>query len=434
MRSRLSLRLLIWRLFSRPPGGREWLVAGLMAALPLLVAAGPGSPPASTALRVGDWEVSARASFDVVSDQVNGRLHFVYAEVGRLHHAESSDGGATWTTPRHVASGYGQVMAVDSLGTLHLVYEAAMSTRMEYRTFAGGVWSEPRELSAHASPRETKLLAPRIAVDGNDNIHLIYWALGDVDESGNKNRCVYWYRRSGQAEFDPPELWKYDPAGERGWGKYGALAVDSDGHMHIFYAAGRFNHHAIERRVRYSDGRWGRRDHWLGRLLTDWCIGAAVDAAGVVHLAVQTRVGDALKVVYLNNRDDPAKLAIHHELGDEDFETFTQLRVEDGGDLWLVMGHRKFTRPAPGEEPAGMPDIGTYAHFDASTSTWSPRTPLSPDGRINLDTRRSGEPRIVKHDGVVRIFYAEKQPEGKWTHWQRVTGTPHPVPATPAAR
>ena len=89
-----------------------------------------GTPAAPR--RVGNWDLNARAVFAVAAAPQGRELHFVYAEGSGLHHARSSDGGLTCTTPAFVANGGAPTLAVDRAGIAHLVHEAPGTTRIEY--------------------------------------------------------------------------------------------------------------------------------------------------------------------------------------------------------------------------------------------------------------------------------------------------------------
>ncbi len=400
----------------------------LVFVLALIVSPSPAAGPSP--LRVGQWEVDRHATFAVASDMVGDRLHIVYGDKGGMHYACSTDGGVTWTEPELVGRGVGQVLVVDRRGTVHLVNETGNRKRIEYRSRSGGAWSEPRDLGAWVEgDGEPALCAPRLAVDGADNLHLIYWTYwkGQGNSWKPGSRCVYVHRRAGAADFDPPELWR--DRGGQGYARYGRLAVDPAGDLHVFYASGLLTRgHHLERRVRHRDGTWGRHDLWPSRLLTDWCIGAAVTTDGVAHISVQSNLVDGMKVIYMNNRESPEVLAERHSFGRETFETFTDLLALPNGDLWVATGHIEEAGTFPGEPPDEMPDIGTFAHYRAATGTWTARTPVSPEGAVNLDRRQANEPRLVVHGGQVRLFYAEKLPDGKWRHWQRILG---PASSTP---
>ncbi len=381
---------------------------------------------ASVPQRVGQWELNARAVFAVAAAPQGKTLHFVYVDGGRLHHAQSADGGATWSAPEFVANGSAPVLAVDRSGVAHLVHEALGTTRIEYRSFTRGAWSPARDITTSVPGNEAQALAPRVAVDGAGHVHVIYWTLWKAPDYKPGSRTAYWRKPAGQAEFEAPVLLSHRDEG--GNARHGALAVDPTGDVHVFYVSHRNFSHALERRVRHRDGTWGRHDHWLGKLRTDWCIGAAVTADGVVHISAQMRVGERLNVIYSNTRDNPAVLAQQYDLGWEGYETYTHLLATPKNDLWIVTGHIEHKDRAAFEPPEDTPNIGTWTRYDATAHMWSPRTPLSAPGVVNLDTRRGNAPQLVSLDGQVHVFYAERLPGKKWRHWQRRLDS-----ATPAA-
>lgn len=379
-------------------------------------------------LRVGHWELNSRPVFAVAADPAGRRQHFAYTDGTRIHHAHSADGGLTWSAPQFVATGSTPELAIDRGGTAHLVYEAAGTTRVEYRSFGADGWSAARDITAGVSGKPSQALAPRIAVDGAGHVHVIYWTLWKDPEWKPGSRTAYWRKPAGQSDFEPPILWSH--AREGGNARYGTLAIDSAGDLHLFYASHIHLAHFIERRVRHRDGSWGRHDVWRGHLVTDWCIGAAVTADAVAHLTVQSKLNDHLHVFYANTRADPLVRTVEHDFGPENYETVTQLLAAPNGDLWFAAGHVEHREYTSEKNPHARPNLATWSHYRAATATWSERLPVSPPGAINVDARRGNHPRLVLQGGQVRIFYAEKLPGGKWRHWQRLLS---PAPAEPAA-
>lgn len=372
---------------------------------------------ANTPLRVGDWEIDRRAVFTVAAAPAGADLHFIYAEGSRLQHAHSSDSGLTWSASQSVAAGSAPELAVDHRGVAHLVYEAAGNSRVEYRSYADGKWTDALDITTSVPGKEAQALVPRIVVDGANHVHVLYWTLWKDKDYKPGSRAAYWRKPDGASAFEAPTLFSHQREG--GNARHGALAVDPAGDLHVFYASNNGTAHAIEHRVRHKDGTWGKHDYWRGHLVTDWCIGAAVTTDGVSHLSVQTKVGEHLRVVYANNRADPGVRTVQHDLGWESYETFTHLLAAPNGDLWIATGHLEHKTKETFEPAADMPNIGTWTRYDRAAGTWSPRAPLSSSDAINLDARRGNHPRLVQQGGRVSVFYAEKLPGGKWRHWQR---------------
>ena len=371
--------------------------------------------------RVGDWDIDRRAVFAVAAAPKGRDLHFVYAEGRQLHHAHSADGGVTWSVAQPVASGSAPELAVDRTGAVHLVYEAVGTPRIEYRRFVRGAWSPPIAITASVPGKEAQMLAPRIAVDGANHVHVIYWTFGK-DKKVWPPSCptVSSPLPHGVPDFEPPILWGQREGGD---GRHGTLAVDPAGDVHVFYATHRPNAHFMEHRIRHRDGTWGRHDVWRGHLVADWCIGAAVTGDGVAHVTVQSRLNDGLHVFHASNRTDPAVRTLEHDFGPENFETVTQLLATPDGDLWFAAGHLEPAEENAQNKPAhARPNLATWARRSHASGSWSERTAVSPTGAINIDTRRGNHPRLVLVDGQVCIFYAEQRPGEKWRHWQRVLG------------
>lgn len=369
---------------------------------------------AEPARRVGAWDLDQRAVFAVAAAPAGKSLHFVYAEGSRLHHTRSLDGGGTWSTPEFVTHGNAPELAVDRQGTVQLVYEADGNRRVEYRSLASGnAWTPPRDLTQGVPGRESRAMVPRVAIDGADHVHVIYWTLWQGGDWKPGSRTVYWRKPAGAADFEPPVLWGHQRAG--GNARYGTLTVDPAGDLHVFYATNVNMSHAIERRIRRRDGTWGQHDCWRGQLVADWCIGAAVTADAVAHLTVQSKLNDGLHVFYANTATDAAARTLQHDFGAENYDTVTQLLATPNGDLWFAAGHLEHRENAPDLRL----NVATWAHFTASTGRWSERTRVSMSGAINLDARRGNHPRLVLLDGQVQLFYAEQRPGEKWRHWQR---------------
>lgn len=373
---------------------------------------------AESARRVGTWELDKRAVFAVAAAPAGKQLDFVYAAGSKLYHARSMDGGETWTTPEFVANGNAPELAVDRQGTVHLVYEADNNRRIESRSLVNGdAWTPARDLTHGVPGRESRAMAPRVAIDGAGHVHVIYWTLWQGADWKPGSRTVYWRKPAGASDFEPPLLWSHQREG--GNARYGTLTIDPAGDLHVFYATNNNMTHAIERRIRHRDGTWGRHDLWGGQLVADWCIGAAVTADGVAHLTVQSKLNDGLHVFYANTRTDPASRILQHDFGPENYDTVTQLLAMPNDDLWFAAGHMEHRDNTPDKSPNSPLNLASWAHFTAAKGTWSERTPVSMPGAINLDARRGNHPRLVLCDGKVLLFYAEQRLGEKWRHWQR---------------
>lgn len=381
--------------------------------------------PQYTDVRVGNWTAAKKAPFDIVADEANNTLHFVYADSGSVYYSQSVDGGTTWTPSEFVTTGLfanrgkgiSPKIALDSAGTVHLVYKTA-TTKAAYRYRSESTWSSAQDITTSVPGQTAYVAAPQIAVDGGDNVHIIYWspwAEGDWKEG---SRCVYYYKPAGQG-FVAPELWTIKSGS--GLGTHGTLAVDKNGDIHIFYVTQSDSRAKfIERKVRFKSGDWGQHDQWSisgVNGIADWSMAASIGSDGVVHLCGQMRALRELKVRYLNNRDNPNTLVIQHSGGLETAETYTDLLLLSWGDIWMATGHWEF-----GEEGVveGMPNLAAYYYYEAASGRWNGPVNVSPNAYQNLDLREGMNPKLVLFNNEVRLFYAEQKPGKEFEYYQRI--------------
>ena len=146
---------------------------------PLLVAGGDGAKPArGPALAVGDrgavylaWTVGEDAAADI-----------------RV--ARSGDGGRSFGEPTIVAPGRGHAdapkLAVDSKGTLHLVYAESPTGpsgryHVRYTRHADGAeaFETPRAISAPPGAQRAGAAFPALGLDGEDRLHVIWEVFPD---------------------------------------------------------------------------------------------------------------------------------------------------------------------------------------------------------------------------------------------------------------
>ena len=133
----------------------------------------------------GQWStIDTLADFfsfrpDVIEDAQN-RPHVVYAGDGAsgkydLYHRHKS--GGTWQTNRLTETGNTDEdqprMAIDALGTIHLVYTRSTSNSnpIVYRTWNGTSWSPPLDISSAAASYDHR---PDITIDPANNAHVIH--------------------------------------------------------------------------------------------------------------------------------------------------------------------------------------------------------------------------------------------------------------------
>ncbi len=407
------------------------LLSSVSLSLTLLCAA---TAPPPQPIPVGSIEAppGSRPDFDIAADQARHVLHFVWRNGDAIRYVASRDAGVTWSEPQVVvpekARG-GVRIALDSTGTLHMAYAMVRQDApnnkvggdMWYQSFDGRAWSAPVQVF-FLTPTEKFAIAataPRITVDGNDNVHIIGWKTVASAESWKAlMRCAYARKLKGAAKFEPTEEFSYGRH-EDGGGSTGDVVTDSHGNVHVFYLSWRPHHWPITHFTRSKDGLWSEKVDVFEATSTDFGLRAVVDRNDVIHLAGEKPSMDNPKPflpvywTYFNNKADPSKMQIVHQIPDV-WEFGTDLLVTPGGDVWMSRGHWQKDEP--------FPFMGRYVHMDAKTGKWSDPENLSPPSYRNADFKYGEVPRFVIYDGKVRIFYIEAPPNGNYHYFQKILG------------
>jgi hypothetical protein len=373
---------------------------------------------ASAPKAIGEVKVpyGKHPDFDVLADELHSLIHFVYRNDATLYYMKSADGGEEWTAPASIGEGQSARLAVDTGGTIHMAY--ATGGRKEdkswYRQLSGDQWSEPTPVT---SLNAVEVIAPRIAVDGSNGVHVIGWMFPKIpaDKDWKEyTRCLYMRKPAGQIQFEAPEEFgpnKHPKA--FGGGGSGDIFVDPNGDVHIAYTCwtpGWMTTHF----VRSKEGKWkGRIDLWRSTT-SDFCLSGAVDKDGVVHLSgfdVQGK-NPPMHWAYFNNSIDRQALTMMHG-EDEDWELGTDLLLTPEGDIWISSGNWS-------NESNFNPLRGRIMHYNAKSKKWSKPEDLSVKGFRNLDGRHGQTPKFIYYGGKVRVFYAEGKPQNDFTFFQKL--------------
>ncbi|MEJ2709397.1 MAG: hypothetical protein P8074_17435 [Anaerolineales bacterium] len=126
-------------------------------------------------------------------------------------------------------------LALDAAGFPHISYVDSLQEQVWHAYWDGGEWRSEEVAAGRA---------PSIAVDGGDNLHLVY--------IGPDTQGSLWYRRKGADGWGAP--YKLDSGDIF---QHPALAVDSSGGLHISYSD------VTRRKLRYannSSGCWWMQD------------------------------------------------------------------------------------------------------------------------------------------------------------------------------
>jgi hypothetical protein len=185
------------------------------------------------------WSTSKRLTWtsgesrlpDVAVDSL-GTLHVVWYDGtpgnDEIYYKRSTDGGATWSTSRNLTLAVGAcrepAIAVDPSGTLHLVWDSITPGDWEIyhkkSTDGGATWSVNQRLtwtSGHS-------YAPSIAADASGNLHVVWYD----DQPGNFE--VY-YKNStdGGATWSASQRLSWNS----GRSEYPVIAADASGNLHV---------------------------------------------------------------------------------------------------------------------------------------------------------------------------------------------------------
>ena len=164
-----------------------------------------------------------------------GRLHAAYHRkiggISQIFHAESADGGRTWTEEQVTNATRDQdcpALAVDSLNNLHIVWQDSMYFQPSivpnvlYRAKTT-TWGDVEVVASYAQ-------CPAIAVDSDDHIHVIYgpyvYSPGYYGGGDGKR-----WRERTPSGWGTEERFSQDQC----WGPAQAIAIDGNDNVHVAF-------------------------------------------------------------------------------------------------------------------------------------------------------------------------------------------------------
>lgn len=168
-----------------------------------------------------------------------GEIHVAWTEYeGALWHRRSADGGQTFAEPTHVAGNAtvparGPSIALEADELVHLAWtvgeDATADVRLVTSADGGLTFGRPTvigESDGHAD-------APKVAVDGEGTIHLVY---AEADrESGGRYHIRYTHRSPGEDAFEAPRVISRTDADSVDAVGFPSLSVDGDSNLYVVW-------------------------------------------------------------------------------------------------------------------------------------------------------------------------------------------------------
>lgn len=161
-----------------------------------------------------------------------------------IYYVKSTDGGGTWSTATDISNDLGGQdslapdVAVDSTGFVHVVFQGKNSANGDnriniyYSNDGGtGTWTTPAKLTPEPPFDIQDALAPRIVIDGSDNLHIVFQS---QLSSGKKN--IFYIKATkgvGGWTYGAAQNVSNDLGGQDS--TLPDLAVDSVGNVHIVF-------------------------------------------------------------------------------------------------------------------------------------------------------------------------------------------------------
>jgi hypothetical protein len=169
-----------------------------------------------------------------------GRVHVAWTEYeGRLWYRRSADGGARFSAPVLVAGGEGAnparapALALDDRGAVHLAWtvgeDGAADIRMASSRNGGRSFGKPRIVA----PSPGHADAPKLAVDSKGTVHLVY-AERAAGPSGRRH-VRYTRRLDGVDAFEAPRTISAPPGPRDGGAGFPALSLDGQDRVYAIW-------------------------------------------------------------------------------------------------------------------------------------------------------------------------------------------------------
>lgn len=271
------------------PGGREEL--NIYEAV--RTAGGWSTPAMIAGSRLQCWypKLASGVGSEQVHLTVNGD-NFAY----NAKHAARTAAG--WGPLQTISSGssastrYGMPdIATDASGGVSVVWITSSNQVFSARR-SGGVWSSPALLASHPG---AFVCHPRIAVGPSGLAHIVY-----ADHNTTPDPAVYYVRQTAPGSWAGPV-----PVAN---GFYPAIAVDTDGRVHIAYGKGRGGNPDIYHKV-LTGADWSQEQNLSNNAGISERPALRADVDGFIHIAWQDYSPGAGAILYRRTVPEPPSCA-----------------------------------------------------------------------------------------------------------------------------
>ncbi len=341
----------------------------------------PGTPVSitqSASVGMGDY-VSQRK----LVRASNGTIFATYFNTTHIYVEKSHDEGATWidgpkidTYPGMDFDQWNPSIAIDSEDNLHVVWWGEADGYVEaqiWYALNNGTWNTPVWISNYTGMISYPQTAPAIAVDSEDNLHVVWYGL--IPEFGPTDSQIWYALNDGT--WNAPVRISTKTGMSAHPQTYPSIAVAGDNSLHVAWHGGTVSDAAQIQYAEYNGATWLEPVHisTLPNMSHGSTTAIAVGPDESIQIAYRARVTDIAMIfnIYFSKRTggwaDP--LLIGTYAGMVDYEQWNP-SIAIGSDYHTqVLWHGKATGYTTQE-------IVWYAEY---TDSWAPPEPLQPIGQ-----------------------------------------------------
>ena len=267
---------------------------------------------------------SSYSQWPTIATDSNNNIHIVWQDGipinYEIYYKKSTNGGATWTTSRRLtwSSNYSQkpAIAIDSGDNIHVVWHDTTLGNYEiyYKksTNGGATWTVTQRLTWSTGLSGS----PTIVIDSTDNVHLVW----HDDSPGWPNLEIY-YKKS----TDEGATWTTTQ--RLTWSLGSSLdpttGIDSSGNIHVLWSDSTPGNYEIYHKKSTNGG-----SNWIATQRLTWNSGQssspaiAVDSNGKIHIVWEDNTFSNYEILFKGSTD-----------GGANWET-TQRLLWNSGQSW----------------------------------------------------------------------------------------------------